>query len=169
MLVGVNSAPFCFGLAKWRTYYSRGLPPKLFGCGRRHALGYCRRFSRGALDWRQDNQRHIIPLHDNRYPALLKEIPDPPILLYVAGSLEALTLPQIAIVGSRKASPGGRAMARRLAGELAGGGYSVCSGMALGIDTESHMGAFEKQGSSVAVLGSGIDQLYPRANKKLAE
>lgn len=124
---------------------------------------------RQALDWQQDNQHHIITLHDKRYPALLKEIPDPPILLYVAGSLEALSLPQIAIVGSRKASPGGKAMARRLAGELVGGGYSVCSGMALGIDTESHMGALEKQGTSVAVLGSGIDQVYPRANKRLAE
>ncbi|MBN4075074.1 MAG: DNA-protecting protein DprA [SAR86 cluster bacterium] len=122
-----------------------------------------------ALLWQQEKQQHIITLHSDTYPPLLKEIPDPPLLLYVIGSLQALTLPQIAMVGSRKASPGGRAMAKRLAGDLATGGYSVCSGMALGIDSESHMGALEKQGVSVAVLGSGIDQIYPRSNLNLAE
>jgi DNA processing protein len=122
-----------------------------------------------ALAWKQNKQHHIITLQDKFYPSLLKEIPDPPLLLYVLGSLDALSLPQIAMVGSRKASPGGRVIAKRLAGDLASGGYSVCSGMALGIDSESHAGALEMQGASVAVLGSGIDQIYPRTNRKLYE
>ncbi len=102
------------------------------------------------------------------FPPLLKEIPDPPLLLYVAGSLDLLSFPQIAMVGSRKASPGGRAIAKRLAGDLVKAGYSVCSGMALGIDTESHQGALGEKGPSVAVLGCGIDQVYPNTNKRLA-
>ena len=106
-----------------------------------------------ALQWLKQKQHHLITLHCDTYPPLLKEIPDPPPLLYVIGSLEALILPQIAIVGSRKASPGGKAMAKRLAGDLATSGYSICSGMALGIDSESHIGALGKQGVSIAVLG----------------
>lgn len=122
-----------------------------------------------ALLWQQQKQQHIITLRCGTYPQLLKEIPDPPLLLYVSGSLEVLASPQIAMVGSRKASPGGRAMAKRLAGNLATAGYSVCSGLALGIDSESHHGALEKQGLTVAVLGCGIDQIYPRSNLRLAQ
>jgi DNA processing protein len=121
-----------------------------------------------ALFWKQQKHHHIVTLRCKAYPSLLKEIPDPPLLLYVAGTLEALAEPQIAMVGSRKATPGGRAMAKHLAGDLVSAGYSVCSGLALGIDSESHRGALEKQGISVAVLGSGIDQVYPQANKNLA-
>lgn len=121
-----------------------------------------------ALDWQQQDHQHILTLHCANYPRLLKEIADPPPVLYVRGAPEALALPQIAMVGSRNASPGGRTIAKRLAAELAGGGYSVCSGMALGIDTESHLGALDNQGISVAVLGCGVDQIYPRQNKKLA-
>ena len=122
-----------------------------------------------ALLWHQQSQHQIITLCCSAYPPLLKEIPDPPLLLYVAGSLEVLNTAQIAVVGSRKASPGGRTMARRLAGDLATMGYSVCSGLALGIDSESHQGALEKCGRSVAVLGCGIDRIYPNANKRLAQ
>tara|TARA_R110000824_G_scaffold336_4_gene2016 strand:+ start:74987 stop:76144 length:1158 start_codon:yes stop_codon:yes gene_type:complete len=121
-----------------------------------------------ALDWQQEEDQHILTLHCAEYPELLKEISDPPPILYVKGSPAVLTFPQIAMVGSRNASPGGKAIARRLASDLAGGGYSVCSGMALGIDAESHLGALDSQGISVAVLGCGVDQIYPRQNKKLA-
>ncbi len=124
---------------------------------------------RQALLWQQQKHQHIITLRCSTYPPLLKEIPDPPLILYVAGSLDALALPQIAMVGSRKASPGGRAIAKRLAGDLTSAGYSVCSGMALGIDSESHHGALENQGVSVAVLGCGIDRIYPDSNKRLAQ
>lgn len=127
---------------------------------------------RQALLWqqqKQQKQQHIITLRCSTYPPLLKEIPDPPLILYVAGLLDALALPQIAMVGSRKASPGGKAIAKRLAGDLTSAGYSVCSGMALGIDSESHHGALENQGVSVAVLGCGIDRIYPDSNKRLAQ
>lgn len=122
-----------------------------------------------ALQWRNQKQHHLITLHCDTYPPLLKEIPDPPLLLYVVGSLAALCLPQIAIVGSRKASPGGKVMAKRLAENLVRYGYAICSGMALGIDSEGHQGALTEQGISVAVLGCGIDQIYPRSNARLAK
>ena len=121
-----------------------------------------------ALRWQKQDRHHLITIHCENYPPLLKEIPDPPPLLYVVGSVEDLSLPQIAIVGSRKASPGGKVMAKRLAEDLAVIGYSICSGMALGIDSESHLGALESQGKSVAVLGCGIDKIYPKSNSKLA-
>lgn len=124
---------------------------------------------RQALRWQEKDHQQIITLNCDAYPALLKEIPDPPPLLYIKGLPKVLCRPQIAMVGSRHASPGGKAIARQLARELAGSGFSVCSGMALGIDAESHLGALDKQGSSVAILGCGVDQVYPGQHKKLAE
>lgn len=122
-----------------------------------------------VLDWTRQPGNRVIPLPSPDYPPLLREIPDPPPLLYVRGDATALHLPQIAIVGTRKPSADGRRTARRLAGELAGIGYHITSGLALGIDTASHQGALEAEGRTIAVLGSGLDCIYPRQNRALAD
>lgn len=110
----------------------------------------------------------MVTLNDADYPALLREIPDPPPFLYVSGNL-AKTERCIAVVGSRNATAYGVATARRLSGELAQLNFTVVSGMALGIDTAAHEGALGVRGRTVAVLGSGLNQLYPPENRRLAE
>jgi DNA processing protein len=109
-----------------------------------------------------------LTLEDSRYPPLLKLIPDPPPLLYVRGDPALLSFPQVAMVGSRRASPGGVRAAAELSAQLCAAGLAVCSGLALGIDGAAHRGALEAGGSTIAVLGTGIDQVYPRRHTKLA-
>jgi DNA processing protein len=108
----------------------------------------------------------IVPLTAADYPALLREIPDPPPFLYVAGRLEASS-PQIALVGSRNATGYGLRITRHLARELAAADVTVVSGMARGIDTAAHWGTLEGGGRTVAVLGCGLGTLYPPENRKL--
>ncbi|MFO7838146.1 MAG: DNA-processing protein DprA [Desulfosalsimonadaceae bacterium] len=110
----------------------------------------------------------IIPYSHEDYPPLLREIPDPPPLLYVTGRL-AGSMPAVSIVGSRKATRYGKDMARSLASDLAGRGIAVVSGLARGIDTAAHEGAVSAAGQTVAVLGSGLSMLYPAENRRLAE
>ncbi len=124
---------------------------------------------------------HLVSWEDPRYPALLRQIPDPPVALFVRGDARCLSEPQIAIVGSRNASPGGAATARAFASHLAGCGLGITSGLALGIDAAAHAGALARSGArsgaggttgsghTVAVLGTGPDQVYPRAHAALAE
>lgn len=109
----------------------------------------------------------FLPLCDDDYPALLKEIPDPPPFLYVLGNLPG-TRRSISIVGSRHATDYGIRMTRRLCRDFADLGWSVVSGMAVGIDTAAHEGALAGGGPTVAVLGSGLDQIYPRVNIPLS-
>jgi DNA processing protein len=110
----------------------------------------------------------LLTFEDVEYPAYLKEIFDPPGVLYCAGDLEALQGPAVAIVGTRRLSPYGRAVAEKLAEDLASRGVVVVSGLALGIDSIAHWGALKvKGGRTVAVLGSGLDNIYPRQNRKL--
>jgi DNA protecting protein DprA len=107
---------------------------------------------------------------DDAYPALLKEIPDPPAVLYVRGAFEPRDLNAVAIVGSRKCSYYGREQAERFAALLAGAGFSVISGGARGIDSAAHRGAMSHaHGRTIAVLGSGIDVPYPPENAPLFE
>jgi DNA processing protein len=113
--------------------------------------------------------RHLLAWEDLRYPELLRQIPDPPVALFVRGDPLCLASPQLAIVGSRNASPGGAATARDFARHLAGCGLTITSGLALGIDTAAHAGALAGGGQTVAVLGTGPDQVYPRDNAALAE
>lgn len=108
----------------------------------------------------------LLTLEDVEYPAYLREIFDPPGVLYCAGDLEALQGPAVAIVGTRRPSPYGRAVAEKLAEDLASRGVVIVSGLALGIDSIAHWGAL-KGGRTVAVLGSGLDNIYPRQNRKL--
>ncbi len=109
----------------------------------------------------------IISIRDAAYPPLLKEIFDPPLLLYVRGDIGLLAGPAIGVVGSRKPTPYGRAMAQRLAADLAARGLFISSGMARGIDSAAHEGCLQAGGKTIAILGTGIDVVYPAENKKL--
>jgi len=113
-------------------------------------------------------QRSIITYYDESYPSILKEISAPPMLLFCHGNISLLAQPQIAIVGSRAASFSGKETAKRLALELAVCGYTITSGLATGIDSCAHQGALNANGHTIAVLGSGLDNLYPRSNITLA-
>lgn len=119
------------------------------------------------LRWLENPHQHIITYKDAAYPALLRQIPDPPLILYIKGQVERLLLPYLAIVGSRKPTPVGldTAYAFGLAcGEI---GLGVVSGLALGIDGAAHRGVLAREGSTLAVLGCGVDVVYPRQHKKL--
>lgn len=109
----------------------------------------------------------ITALGDSDYPSLLTQIHDPPHLLYYQGQIEILDSICIAVVGSRQASNYGRSQSRRFGRELAARGIVVISGMARGIDTEAHRGALEAEGKTAAILGSGLDYIYPPENVQL--
>lgn len=112
---------------------------------------------------------HLLFSIDDDFPNLLRETADPPELLFVAGEREILHWPQLAIVGSRKASPSGIKQAEQIARELAVVGLVISSGLALGIDAAAHRGCLSAGGKTIAVLGSGLDQLYPRRNLNLSQ
>jgi DNA processing protein len=111
----------------------------------------------------------IIALSDPEYPSRLKEIYDPPVILFVKGSVEVLSQPGIAMVGTRHPTPYGTGMAERLATDLAVRGLVIISGLARGVDTSSHRGAVAAKGKTVGVLGTGIDVMYPKENTRLTE
>jgi DNA processing protein len=110
----------------------------------------------------------LVTIGDPRYPAPLREIYDPPILLFARGRLELLDSIMLGVVGTRRPTPYGLAVAERLAGDLARAGLTIVSGMARGIDTAGHKGALAAGGNTVAVLGCGVDVVYPSENRKLA-
>lgn len=112
---------------------------------------------------------HLIAFDSEDYPPLLKQIPDAPLLLYVRGDAKVLAQYAVAVVGSRRPSAYGSSVAHRLAHDLARRQLVVVSGLARGVDSAAHHGALEAQGKTVAVLGSGIDVIYPRENKRLAD
>ena len=109
----------------------------------------------------------LIPWDDPRYPARLRDIPHPPALLYVKGDGGCLNAPCLAMVGSRAATSYGRRIAGQLARTLAGRGFTVVSGLALGIDAEAHQGALAAGGRTIAVLGCGLNLIYPSDNQRL--
>lgn len=116
-----------------------------------------------------DGRRHLITLGDPDYPAGLLQTEDPPLLLHVEGDLAALRHPlRLAIVGSRNPTAQGADHARAFAQTLAGAGACIVSGLALGIDAAAHQGALEAGGSTLAVVGTGLDQVYPRKHQALA-
>ena len=121
-----------------------------------------------TFDWLAQPQRHILTLHDPDYPASLRHIPDPPLLLYLHGRRELLSAPMIAVVGSRNASTQGKANAEGFAQALSQAGLCVVSGLALGIDTAAHEGALRGEGATIAVVGTGLDRVYPARNRALA-
>jgi DNA processing protein len=111
----------------------------------------------------------ILTPDDTAYPERLREIYDPPTVLWIRGNLDLLARPGIAVVGTRQPSPYGAGMAELLSRDLANRGLVIFSGMARGVDTAAHKGAIEAGGKTVAVWGTGIDVIYPKENKKLAE
>jgi DNA processing protein len=122
--------------------------------------------------WLQDASlevpRDVIALGDPRYPALLLEAGDPPVLLFTLGRAELLAAPALAIVGSRKATPQGVENAREFARELSRQGHAVVSGLAMGIDGAAHEGALAGPGSTIAFVGTGLDRTYPARHAALA-
>ncbi|MGQ0650850.1 MAG: DNA-processing protein DprA [Betaproteobacteria bacterium] len=121
-----------------------------------------------ALEWASGEGCAVVTLADDTYPRALLEIADPPALLYVRGRVELLRWPALAIVGSRNATAQGEANATAFATALSDAGLTIVSGLALGIDAAAHRGGLAGASSTIAVLGTGIDVVYPRANAELA-
>jgi DNA processing protein len=125
-----------------------------------------------ALAWLARGDGFLVTLADADYPALLLDTADPPVLLYARGRRELLARPAVGIVGSRNPTPQGAANASAFAKSLADAGLAVVSGLALGVDAAAHRGALEATaidaGSTIAVIGTGIDRIYPASNKELA-
>ena len=120
------------------------------------------------LTWFAEPERHIVTIQDARYPQLLKEITDPPSILFVQGDVSLLSSWQLAVVGSRNPSPSGRDNAFEFSRFLAQGGMTITSGLAMGIDAAAHQGALAVQGKTVAVIGTGLDRVYPAKHRDLA-
>ena len=118
--------------------------------------------------WLTDPLNAIVTLADSEYPQALLNIPDPPLLLYVKGRRELLNRPALAVVGSRNATAQGLANAEAFAHAASTAGLCIVSGLAHGIDAAAHRGGLRGQGSSIAVVGTGLDKIYPAANRELA-
>jgi DNA processing protein len=127
--------------------------------------------SPGAAEqaWIENPRHHLVAFTDPRYPATLRGLERRPIALYVSGDADILNDPQLSIVGSRNPTPAGRDTAFDFAEALAARGLGITSGLAEGIDSAAHRGALAAQGITLAVLGSGIDCIYPRINQALSE
>lgn len=120
-------------------------------------------------NWLKYPGNNLICFDDQDYPQMLREIADPPLLLYVTGAVQRLCYPQIAIVGSRNASISGLQHAKNFSRALSEAGLTITSGLALGVDGAAHSGAVEQSLPTIAVLGSGVDRIYPRRHSGLAD
>ncbi len=120
------------------------------------------------LDWLKQQGNSVLTINDALYPYQLKQIDNPPPLLFVRGNEHILSQPQIAIVGSRNPSASGLQTATAFAKSLSQAGFIITSGLALGIDAASHQGALNAGGETIAVAGTGLDRVYPARNKRLA-
>ena len=120
------------------------------------------------LEWLQQPDAHILTLTDTAYPRFLKEICDPPPILFIYGDPVVLGMPQLAMVGSRNPTPTGAETARDFAAHLACWGLNITSGLAQGIDAASHLGALDAGGVTIAVTGTGLDRVYPAQHRELA-
>ena len=121
------------------------------------------------IAWSAEQNHHIITYDDERYPALLKNISDPPIVLYVWGDPDYLQQPQLAIVGSRTPTASGKKAAFDFSRHLSSKGFTITSGLALGIDGACHRGALEGIAGTVALVAHGLDIIYPAAHQQLAQ
>jgi len=161
-----------------------GSPEKILEAGRSELMrvdGVGEQVSRSITEWRQQTDLdaelsriekagvRVVTRDEADYPKHLRETYDPPLVLYVKGTLSDRDAVSFAIVGSRRTSLYGQEMARKLAYQLARLGVTVVSGLARGIDTQAHKGALQAKGRTVAVIGCGIDVVYPAENKKLAD
>ncbi|WP_028767808.1 DNA-processing protein DprA [Shewanella fidelis] len=121
-----------------------------------------------ALAWQQSSDsHHLICPDDPIYPPLLKQLNDPPTILFLKGNINALLLPSIAVVGSRNGTIGGKKVAYELSSQLAASGMCVTSGMALGIDGVAHQAAIDSDCPSIAVLGTGVEVIYPKRHRSI--
>ncbi|RMG36929.1 MAG: DNA-protecting protein DprA [Gammaproteobacteria bacterium] len=136
----------------------------------RQALGEAdREQAKRDLEWLTESGNRLLPYTADDYPPLLRELADPPLALFLRGDAALLGLPQIAVVGSRNASRAGLENAHRFARHLADSGLVVTSGLAAGIDSAAHRGALAAgSGTTIAVLGTGLDRVYPARNRELA-
>lgn len=159
---GDASAALSAPAAAWRAL---GLPAESAEARRSSEV---RRQVSATMAWLEVPGQHLLMWDAPDYPGLLSELPDAPPMLFVAGDPGLLDSPQLAIVGSRRASMPGLDTARRFARSLAGGGFTVTSGLALGIDGAAHQGALDADGRTLAVLGTGLECLYPRRHLALA-
>ncbi len=123
---------------------------------------------RRCLDWLARDDAHLVPVTDPRFPPLLREIDDPPAALFVLGRPEVLAEPQIAIVGSRSATPLGLSTAADFSRSLSRRGLCIVSGLAEGIDAAAHEAALEFAGLTIGVCATGLDRVYPRRHEQLA-
>ncbi|MGC5701640.1 DNA-processing protein DprA [Pseudomonas sp. NFXW11] len=146
----------------WR---SLGLPS---ACGDARRSAQVRDDARHALAWLEPAAQHLLMWDQPGYPPLLAQLDDAPPLLFVAGDPKILELPQLALVGSRRASPPGLDTARAFSRSLAGAGFVITSGLALGIDGAAHQAALDVGGRTVGVLGSGLENIYPQRHRSLA-
>jgi DNA processing protein len=152
------------------------LAASLPALARQAGEGVAAALKRGAPDgavsavgaWLDDPHNHVVTLADAGYPPQLLQIADPPMLLYVKGRVELLAAPALAVVGSRHASAQGTINAETFARAFSDSGLAVVSGLALGIDAAAHRGGLAGPGSSVAVMGTGADIVYPARNRELA-
>lgn len=124
-------------------------------------------YGQKMIEWAAEKKIDILTIADPDYPELLRDIYDPPPFLFVAGNLTDADRAAVAVVGSRMATDYGKNFSEKLGEDLAGNGITVVSGMAIGIDSASHRGALKSGGRTIAVLGSGIDVIYPPENKAL--
>src|SRR5580704_3944066 len=133
------------------------------------ALGKSLELAAAEYDHARDEGASIIVPGDAEFPRRLLEIYDPPLVLYLKGCAEIIDQAGIAVVGTRHPTPYGMGMAERLACDLAAHGLIIFSGMARGVDTAAHRGALNAHGRTVAIWGTGIDEVYPKENRKLAD
>lgn len=123
----------------------------------------------GAVEaWLEDTNNHVVTLADTEYPQALLQTPDPPPLIYLKGRLDLLNQPAIAVVGSRNATAQGKLTSESFASALSNAGLCIVSGMALGIDAAAHRGGLAGLSSTIAVVGTGLDKVYPARNRDLA-
>jgi DNA processing protein len=158
---GLPEAVFSADVGALRTTVGTALAERLSGHD-------CEREIDAALAWVATPGNHVVTLADAAYPQALLTAADPPVLLYAKGRLELLNRPAIAIVGSRNATKQGEATAEHFARALSSAGLTVVSGLALGIDAAAHQGALKERGSTIAVIGTGADRIYPSRNEDLA-
>ncbi|MGK8439438.1 DNA-processing protein DprA [Ectopseudomonas hydrolytica] len=159
---GSASAALSAPASAWR---SLGLPAM---CAEPRRSAEIRQRAAAAMHWLDQTDQHLLMWDDPHYPALLAELADAPPLLFVGGDPMLLDAPQLAMVGSRRASRPGLDNAHAFARSLAAGGFVITSGLALGIDGAAHQGALDGGGKTVAVLGTGLECLYPARHKRLA-
>ena len=147
----------------WRAL---GLPP---ACAEARRCAENRDGASHAMAWRERPGQHLLMCDQPDYPSLLAQISDAPPLLFVAGDPGILEKPQLAMVGSRRASRPGMDTAVAFSRSLAGAGFVITSGLALGIDAAAHQAALDIGGQTVGVLGTGLEKFYPQRNRRLAE